>query len=196
MKKGLWNSSLEVIIASCDGLAYGTHIFIIIVNDVGDNSIFDEVIVSVLDGSAPIVDSPPDILYQVATTGHNITWTPSDAHPSEFTIQVNGVIILSGGWGGQQIIINIDWLSVGTYEYELTVADEGGNTISDIVIVTVTEDDSSATTTTSITTGTGDSPGTPDDDMSDAVTFGMLMLSMGVIAGILILGLILDKRGR
>lgn len=196
MKKGLWNSSSEVIIASCDGLAYGTHIFMIIVNDVGDNSIFDEVIVSVLDGSAPIVDSPPDIVYQVSTTGHNITWTPSDAHPSEFTIQVNGVIILSGGWDGQQIIINIDWLSVGTYEYALTVADEGGNTISDIVIVTVTEDDSSATTTTSITTGTGDSPGTPDDDMSDAVTFGMLMLSMGIIAGILILGLILDKRGR
>ncbi|MBY8996320.1 MAG: hypothetical protein KGD60_01215 [Candidatus Thorarchaeota archaeon] len=197
---GLWNSSVESIIASCDGLVYGTHVFTIIVTDVGDNSVSDEVTITVLDGTAPIVNSPADIVYQVATTGHNITWIPSDAHPSLFIIEINGVVILSGGWDGQPIFINVDWLSEGSYEYTLTVFDSGGNTETDIVIVTVTIDDPSATTTTETTTATTTSPGSGipvnDDEQTEAATFSAVMLSMGIIIGVLGILLLVDRRRR
>ncbi len=201
MRTGLWNSSSEAIIVSCDGLAYGIHVFTIFVTDVGDNSISDDVVVTVLDGTTPFVDSPSDIIYQISTTGHNITWTPTDAHPVEFSVRINGVVTLSGGWDGQPIFINVDWLSVGSYEYTLTVIDIGGNSDSDVVIVTVTLDDPSATTTeTTTTTTTTDDGGSEspvnDKALRDAATFSMVMLSMGIIVGILGLGLILDRRGK
>jgi hypothetical protein len=196
MWTGLWNSSSEVIIASCDGLAYGIHVFTIFVADVGDNSESDEVVVTVLDGTTPIVDSPSDIAYVVSTIDHNITWTPSDAHPSEFSVRINGVVFLSGGWDGQPIIINVDWLSVGTYEYTLTVIDIGGNTMSDIVIVTVTSDDPTTTSTETTTTSTQptDPGGGDDEELREAATFSMIILSMAIIVGILGIGLLLDRR--
>lgn len=199
MWKGLWNSSSEVIIASCDGLTYGIHIFTIFVADIGDNSKSDDVVVTVLDGTTPIVDSPSDIIYQVSTAGHNITWTPVDAHPVEFSVQIDGVVILSGGWDGQPIIINVDCLSIGSYEYTLTVTDIGGNSESDVVVVTVTLDDPSAPPTTETTTTsstTSPEPGIPGDNdaQTEAVTFSMVMLSMGIIIGILVIALILDRR--
>jgi hypothetical protein len=192
---GLWNSSSEAIVASCDGLAYGVHSFTLFVTDIGDNSESDEVVVTVLDGTPPIVDSPSDIIYQVSTVGHNITWTPTDAHPISFSVQINGVVVLSGGWDGQPIIINVDWLSIGSYEYTLTITDIGGNTETDMVIVTVTLDNPSVTPTeTTTTTGGGPTPPVDDDEQNVTATFSMVMLSMGIIIGILALGLILDRR--
>ncbi|MFW9806565.1 MAG: PKD domain-containing protein [Candidatus Thorarchaeota archaeon] len=145
----------------------------------------------------PIIDSPDDIEYEVSNLGHNIVWTPSDDNPSQFIIKVNGIVILSGGWNGQPVVINVDYLSPGTYEYTLTVIDIGGNSVSDIVMVIVTGEitpEPTATETTPIPTPTGN-PGTPEenDAVLEAGTFSLIMLSMLAIVGILILLLILDR---
>lgn len=193
MWSGFWNSSSEAINASCNSLAIGTHVFIIYVTDVGDITVSDEVVVSVLDGTSPIVNSPSDIVYVVSTTGHNITWISSDAHPSQFNVEINGVVVLSGGWDGNPIIMNVDWLNIGTYEYTLTVIDIGGNTQSDIVIVTVTSEVTSTTTETSTTTTTTDGVTTMDEELEESTRFSLVILATGIIAGILSLGLILDR---
>ena len=157
-------------------------------------------VLDVPDVTLPIIDSPGDIEYVVSTTGHNIVWSPSDDNPSQFTIQVDGLVVLSGGWNGQPIVINVDYLSPGTYGYTLTVIDIGGNTVSDTVMVTVTGEintTSTPTETTSTTTPTPD--GNPEgprdnDEVLATQTFSLIMLSMGVIVAILILLLILDRR--
>ncbi|TFG26555.1 hypothetical protein EU528_14185, partial [Candidatus Thorarchaeota archaeon] len=95
-------------------------------------------VTDVPDVTAPTIDSPVDIPYVIPTTGHNINWTPYDENPSHFRVLVNGSVILSGGWNGQSIIVNVDFLSPGTYEYTLIVFDASNNNASDIVIVSVT----------------------------------------------------------
>lgn len=151
-------------------------------------------VADVPDVIAPILDNPSDIEYDVLTTGHNITWTPYDEHPSRFTIWLNGVVVLSGGWDGQPIMINVDYLSPGTYEYNLTVVDVGGNTVSDVVIVTVTGELPTTTTTTPITT-TGGNP-VPTDDNDEVLTtasFSLILLVTVGIVGILSFLLILER---
>ncbi len=154
------------------------------------------------DVTAPTVDSPSDIEYNVLTTGHNITWTPYDENPSHFDVDLNGTSVLSGVWDGQPIYINIDYLGPGTYEYTLIAFDIGGNNVTDIVIVTVTGEvptttttTTSTTTTTTTTTTTGGSTGTPVDDekLIETTTFSFIILAMGGIVGVLSFLLILDR---
>ncbi|MHA1633966.1 MAG: hypothetical protein ACTSUZ_05355 [Candidatus Thorarchaeota archaeon] len=162
-------------------------------------------VVDIPDETPPIVDSPSDIAYDVTTTGHSILWTPTDDHPSEFNVKMNGSVILSGGWDGDPIIIDVDYLGPGTYEYNLTVIDVGGNSVSDVVIVTVsgellttttTTDTTSETSTTTTTTAGGDlgvpNPGVNEDVLTTA-TFSLIMLAMGGIGGVLTLLLIVDR---
>jgi hypothetical protein len=152
------------------------------------------------DETPPIIDSPADIEYEVSTTGHSITWTPIDDNPLAFNIQINGIVVLSGGWNGQPIVTNIDYLSPGTYEYNLTVIDIGGNSVSDIVMVTVTGEINTLPTTTETTPTT--TPTTPvvnpeppsnNDEAMETSTFSLVMVSMGIIVGILSFLLILDQ---
>jgi len=159
-------------------------------------------VIDVPDETAPIIDSPADLEYEVSTTGNSITWIPSDDNPSEYNIQINGVVVISGGWDGSSIVINVDYMGPGTYEYTLTVIDIGGNTASDIVMVTVTGEITTPTTsttpttteTTTTTTPAGN-PSIPGDNREAMATasFSLIMLSTGIIVGILVLLLILDR---
>ena len=169
-------------------------------------------VLDVPDVTPPIIDSPSDINYDVVTTGHTITWNATDDHPTEFNVQLNGTVVLSGGWDGQPIVINVDYLGPGTYEYKLTVFDKGWNNATDSVIITVTGElpttattttTTTSTTTTSTTTSTstttttttGGGPGTPadDDELVETATFSLILVSLGVIVGILSFLLIFER---
>jgi parallel beta-helix repeat protein len=92
------------------------------------------------DTVAPTINSPADIQYELGSTGHSITWTPSDDHPSLYWVYiVYGATIESGDWFGGTISINVDALSVGEYTYNVIVYDTCNNSISDEVIVTVVD---------------------------------------------------------
>jgi len=158
----------------------------------------------------PTLDSPSDIEYEVYSTGHSISWTPYDENPISFSVKANGVTILSGGWNGQPIVVNVDYLIPGTYVYTCTVFDKGGNNATDSVNVTVTGEvittttetstttvppSSSSTTSTTSTTSSGGGQGVPsdDDEVLTTATFSFIMLSTGIIVGVLVFLLILDK---
>jgi len=87
---------------------------------------------------APIIDHPADITYEEATTGYNITWHPSDANPSNYTVNRNEILVDSGSWDTGNITVIVDGLSVGTYTYNCTINDTAGNWASDTVLVIVT----------------------------------------------------------
>jgi len=162
------------------------------------------------DETSPIIDSPSDIEYEVYSTGNSILWTPYDENPVSFNVKANGASILSGGWNGQPIVVNVDYLIPGTYEYICTVYDKGGNSAIDSVTVTVTgevittttETSTTSTTTTPTssssttpTTSSGGSPGVPSDneEVLTTATFSLIMLATGGIVGILTLAIIVNQ---
>jgi len=159
------------------------------------------------DETPPTIDSPPDIEYQVYSTGHSISWTPYDENPISFSVKANGVTILSGGWNGQPIVVNVDCLIPGSYVYICTVFDKGGNSATDSVtvsvtgeVITTTTDTSTTTTTdttstTTSTTSTGGGPAPPgnDEEVLTTASFSLIMLAMGGIVGVLTLLIIVNQ---
>ncbi len=132
-----WDGS--PIVLTLNNLTLGTHNITIIVWDASDNTISDQVYVTVFDGSAPTIDSPlvPDIIE--GTTGNIITWHPSDLHPLSYEIFRNGTLVKSGQWNtsSETISISLDGLTPGTYNYSIRVTDIGYNHATDHVYVVV-----------------------------------------------------------
>ncbi|MHA1654216.1 MAG: right-handed parallel beta-helix repeat-containing protein [Candidatus Thorarchaeota archaeon] len=150
---GSWNG--EQITVSIDGLSLGVYNYTIVVHDEAQNSISDTVIVTVVDGTAPVVSHPDDVEYVEGSRGHSITWVLSDAHPATYELYRNGTLVGSGTWASGEIMVSVDGLNVGTYNYTLVANDEAGHSTSDTVFVTVTPaNTTSSTTTTTTTTGT------------------------------------------
>lgn len=141
VKSGDWNTSVETITVSVDGLTVGTYNYTIVATDVGSNMAVDTVYVIVYDGTSPTIDSPPDISYDEGATGYSITWDPSDANPVSYVIYKDGVPVKSGAWNSssETISISVDGLAVGSYTYVLEVTDIGFLTASDTVLVIVSD---------------------------------------------------------
>ena len=94
-----------------------------------------------IDTEPPVINSPEDIEYEVGETGNNFSWNPQDDNPSSFIIYLDDVEIQSGVWNSssEELLIIVDGLSVGIYNYTIYVVDSVGNSIIDTVIVTVIE---------------------------------------------------------
>ncbi|MFW9889018.1 MAG: fibronectin type III domain-containing protein, partial [Candidatus Thorarchaeota archaeon] len=123
-------------------------------NAVGESEASAEVNAKVPDTTSPTINHPSDIEYTEGELGHSITWTPADTNPDSFHITRNGVMVISGGWLGDDITLNVDLLPEGTYTFNCTVFDESGNTASDVVVVTVEPQPLPTTTTPPPTTPT------------------------------------------
>jgi len=165
---GAWNGSSISI--SADGLPLGVHNFTLEVRDTGDNSARDTAFITVVDGTAPTIDRPVDLLYEHGTTGHTIVWTPLDSNPALYVVLQDGDVVASDVWNGSSISMSLDGLNPGSYNYTITVYDATGNSVSDQVMVVVTPSSSTTTTTT-----TGTTTGTP---------MGIDILSMLLGAGV------------
>ena len=127
-----------------DGLSYGTYTYVITVYDVDINFATDTVIVNVNeviedDTDDPIISEPEDVYYEAGEEGNSITWVAIDANPDYYDLYIDGVFIISEDWeSGVDIVVNVDGLENGTYEYTITVYDKTGNNASDTVEVKVT----------------------------------------------------------
>jgi parallel beta-helix repeat protein len=126
------------------------------------------------DNTDPIINHPADIEYEEGSTGHSITWALFDEYPSKYEVYRDHNLIESRIWNGSNIVIDIDGLNAGVYNYTLVVYDKIGNSASDSVYVTVV---SLVVTTTTSTT-----PTTPFDH-----TFLMASVLVTVTALVLIL---------
>jgi len=88
----------------------------------------------------PTIDHPVDVTYMETETGNEIVWTPTaDAGPWEYVLRVNGSIETTEHWSGGPIAINVDGITASITEYELTVYDRLGYSVSDLVVLNVTE---------------------------------------------------------
>ncbi|MHA2141870.1 MAG: hypothetical protein ACXADC_11360 [Candidatus Thorarchaeota archaeon] len=212
LKSGIWNSSSETIVQSLDGLVLGIHNFTIVVFDIDTNWANDTVYVTVVDGTSPTIDSPPNVTYTEGETGRTITWNPSDLHPLGYTIYLDEIEIKTGLWNdtAESIIISVDGLTVGDHNYTIVVWDVGSNIALDEVIVTVmavttttattntttTTTETTSTTTTTDTTPTTTSTTTPPPPLP-VIPMLTIILSWGAAAlVILLLSEVLVRRRR
>ncbi len=69
--------------------------------------------------------------------GYNITWIPEDAYPESYGIFINGTEYESGEWNGSAILVSVDGLTAGLYNFMLVVFDDPGQNATDTVIVRV-----------------------------------------------------------
>jgi hypothetical protein len=136
-----WNTITNVTTVNCDGLFSGIYNYTIYAGDEEGNSATMTTWVNVAsDGANPIISSPDDILYLVGTTGHEIVWELNEGEPSVYILYLDGAIEDSGAWDGSDITINVDGLSVGSYNYTLYVEDVETHSAADAVWVEVIDD--------------------------------------------------------
>jgi parallel beta-helix repeat protein len=156
IESGTWTGGNIILDLDSLGLTEGIYYFICYVYDISNNQASDTVVVTVTaltpDTTAPTINDHPDLSFDEGTTGHNITWTPFDFYPSSYNVTMDGNVIASGSWTVENIVIDLDTLSLtsGTYTFVCNVNDASNNHASDIVTVTITT--SSATSSPSSTT--------------------------------------------
>ncbi|MGQ4874806.1 MAG: hypothetical protein ACP6IY_12120 [Promethearchaeia archaeon] len=140
IRQNNWNSSLEDIIINVDGLSAGTYIYRCSVRDSSGNWAYDEV--SVIVSSNLSIFGSEDFNYTVGSEGNLIQWTATTgANPDGYKIYQNHELIETGNWvSGVPIIINIDGLAVGQYEFNCSVKDDSGASVFDLINVIVIAD--------------------------------------------------------
>ena len=137
---GSWTSGVDIKL-NVDGLAIGTYNYTISVSDsagqTAESTIW--VTVSKMPNSPPTIDHPNDITYTFNSTGNSITWNVTDPNPDSYNIYNNDTLILSSSWSaGGPILIYIDGLDLGHYNFTIVANDTYGLQVSDTVWVTVT----------------------------------------------------------
>ncbi|MHA1746690.1 MAG: hypothetical protein ACTSWW_11870 [Promethearchaeota archaeon] len=91
-------------------------------------------------GDAISITNPEDLTYEIGQTGHNITWEVTDVSVAtpKYTIYRNGTINATGSWiSDTPIIVNLDPLDVGIYNFTIIATDGYGGMAEDEIIVTV-----------------------------------------------------------
>jgi len=90
----------------------------------------------------PMIDHPPDVEYEIGTTGHSITWSPTTPIPYAYGIFLSGSLAEVEPWDGAPVSIIVDGLNSGVYNYTIVVYDYSMNWVGDTVLVTVIDSDS------------------------------------------------------
>ena len=92
--------------------------------------------------------------------GNRIEWTLQDPHLDYYVIEQNGTVVGEGDWISASTLVlmsySVDGLSIGTYNFTISVYDESGNNAYDQVWIYIVDDSTTSTTTstTSITNTT------------------------------------------
>ncbi|MFW9787464.1 MAG: hypothetical protein ACFFE2_01050 [Candidatus Thorarchaeota archaeon] len=126
-----------------------------VVNDEGESASATTTITVILDETAPIIQQPENITYEVGSFGHNILWNITEANPEFYNVSRtsneptnNATVIVSGPWTGNNITVNVDGLNVSRwYIYSLFVNDTFGRNATSYVNVTVVPDTTNPTIT-------------------------------------------------
>ncbi|OLS26673.1 MAG: hypothetical protein HeimC3_07750 [Candidatus Heimdallarchaeota archaeon LC_3] len=131
----------ENITISIDDLNIGIWVLNLTLWDLSGNIASNEVIIEVIpeapDITAPFASQPADLIVTENMSG-TIIWEVNDEHPYDYVIRKNGTqIFVRDYWVSGIIQYHFSSLPLGTWEFNLTVWDEAGNSFSSIAIVKV-----------------------------------------------------------
>jgi len=164
-----------------DDESLGSHFVIVTVRDNAGLETTKTHYFTVVDTTNPVLDSPSDIEYALGDTGNEIDWAPTDVRPSSYEVFIDDVSTFTGSWNdtSEHIILDVDGLAIGSYNYTCVVYDEAGNSVSDTVIVNVVAQPTSPTTS-----GTG-----PPADLTPL----LIVVVVGAVGILLVVFVIMPK---
>ncbi|UCE11745.1 MAG: hypothetical protein JSW61_07395 [Candidatus Thorarchaeota archaeon] len=166
-----WRVSDEIHFSIGDGLIVdnfvlpiGEYLLGIMVWDISYDLLQAWIYIIVRDSVIPVLSSPSDVEMTQGEQGKALLWTASDSNPSNYRIVKNGFIIEQGDWTEpfREFEISLNYISVGTHTYTLTVVDFGGNSVSDTARVYVNAN-ASYVENTSTTASSGENIGDSKD---------------------------------
>lgn len=129
------------------------------------------------------LDSPDDIVFDEDSIGHSIEWITEGPHQNHFEIYINGTFSEANDWTVSPIVVPVDGLNQGVYNYTILLFDSYGHCINDSVIVTVTQ----SIVTTSTTTTTSTTSTTTTTTSFDPIIFIIIGLSTVVVLIVIVL---------
>jgi hypothetical protein len=182
-------------------LSNGTYYYRIIASNLSGNSDLSNIVSISVEITSLMISHPIDITMEFQTTGNVIIWVPSDSIVNNpyYNLYQNGNIILNGNWNSnQQIIINIDHLSVGIYNFTIELFDSLGDKIIDEVIVIVQSpainNNSTINTSTFISNSSSSNTNTPKNPTPFKVdSFPIIILGTLLLFGVFIVISITNK---
>ncbi|TFH08335.1 MAG: hypothetical protein E4H14_06630 [Candidatus Thorarchaeota archaeon] len=176
-----------------DDASLGSHFIIVSARDNAGHTVSLTHYITVVDTIDPGLDSPGDVAFTVGAPGPIIDWNPTDIRPASYEVFVDTVSTYTGLWNhtSEHLVMDLDGLAVGTYNYTCVVADDGGNTAVDTVIVTVSAEATTPTTTT--TTTTTPTTSTTPTGTGDIVTPLLIVISIGGVGILLVVFVVLPK---
>ncbi len=135
-----------------------------------------------------LISSPLDVWYVVGDTGNSINWTLLSGAPVYVQIYQNGTLIIQTDWIGENHLLNIDHLLVGTYNFTIKVTGSFQFYDTDTVWVTVAEEGTTSTTTTGSTTTS-----TLPTEYSEMIELFSLVIIIGSATIIIIIVVLIYK---
>ena len=142
----IYNENASAIVLGVGGRAICNMFGISEYSEDTDNSTYSDAFelftneIAFLYFDRPTINHPDDVTYMETETGNEISWSPTaDAGPWEYIVRENGSIVESGHWGGGIITFNVDGVNASLTNYQLTVFDRLGYSVSDLVVLNVSE---------------------------------------------------------
>ena len=137
----LSNADGDDISVILDWTYLGNYTFIILAYDIYGRNSTDSVYVNIYpDIRAPVIEPVSDLSYEEGYTGYSINWTIEENNPLSYNLTLDGVPVMGGVWRGENISLEVDNLTVGSYDYNASFTDFFGQTSFAIITVTVTPD--------------------------------------------------------
>lgn len=145
----IWNSTDQITSGSwssngnktydLDGLFMGIYNFTIILYDTSGNFINHTVLVTVLDGTDPVITHPDDLAFtEISVNGKLLNWTVTDVYNDSYIIYENELFLQGGTWNdGENVSISLGALLKGTYNYTIVVYDTSGRFAVDMVEIII-----------------------------------------------------------
>ncbi len=138
-----WSNGTVSYTIPADTLLDGSYFCTIKVVDRFGNNHSSSVLVNV-DGTAPTIIHPTNLVMDEETTFILINWTLSDLHPASYSLWLNGTeIVPSTSWTNGNVTYNftISDLMPGNYTFELRVLDSYGNEVIEEFLIIIADPD-------------------------------------------------------
>ncbi len=145
VKQGYWSTGIIQYLLT--NLTVNTWELNLTVWDESDNWNSSVVIVTVLPGresesTAPVIALMSDLTIEFGSTGNIATFRVFDEHPGSIEVLLDGTRISQLPWfdANQKVVVSLDGLAIGTYNFTLVAWDIFGNSASRSITVQVTGD--------------------------------------------------------
>ena len=175
------------IVYELDSLSFGLNEVEIRVYNSTGHFLSDIVLVTIVDTIDPTINDL-GIYYLEKDSTQMLTWTISDAHPSELILWKNGVIYLQTTWDFPTFSIEIVGDEVGTWNYTLEIVDLAEHTAVDTAIIIVR--DTSPTTTEPTTTATTAENNTQFNQLEDQIATQSIVI--GAVGALTVVSLLFN----